>query len=116
MAVPQGSLIRFLTYRLPFELSNQIFNEYETRMKEIVWYLEHARRFAILKNEIKSIELLLAVSIFHKRVISNLDSAANFFDRVTKASEAETVKIGSYNMTGKGKNKILSVVINFNRI
>jgi hypothetical protein len=116
MAENESSLIRFLTYKLSYDLANQIYKEYEARMKEVKWRLENTRRFASLQNNKRTIELLLAASIFHKRVISNLDSATKFFSKVTKNSEAETLGIGKFTMTGLERNRILGAVINFNKI
>ncbi|ESU18997.1 hypothetical protein FCR2A7T_24090 [Flavobacterium cauense R2A-7] len=59
---------------------------------------------------------MLALSVFHKRVIANLDGAVKFYGTVTKSSEAEIIKIGSYDLTNEEKNKILAVVMSYNKL
>jgi hypothetical protein len=116
MPVHEHALIRYLTYRLPYNIANQLFKEYEDRMKEIDWLLENSRQFIDLRENKSTIELLLAISIFHKRIISNLDSASKFYSLVTKNSEAESVRIGRYDLTGLERNKLLATILNFNQI
>ena len=50
------------------------------------------------------------MSIFHKRVIANLDGAVKFYGTVSRNSEADTIKIGNYNLNGEERNQILAVV------
>src|SRR5690606_38159651 len=59
---------------------------------------------------------LLSLSIFHRRVITNLDGAVKFYGTVTKNGKTDTLRIGSYDLTSEEKNKILAVVINYNRL
>lgn len=116
MAKQQSPIINTLTYQLPFDLANQIYREYEDRMKEIAFTLENGIRFRHLRNDMVTIEALLAMSIFHKRVISNLDAAIKFHHRVTSQSQAEAIRMGSYLLNGDERNKILGVVMNFNQL
>lgn len=109
-------IINILTYSLPFELTNQIYNEFQSRFKEAKYLIENYKTYKVLESDTKTVELLLSLSIFHKRVISNLDAAVKFYGTVTSHSEAETIKIGSYDLTGDEKNKILAVVMSYNKL
>jgi hypothetical protein len=109
-------IINILTYKLPFDLSNQIFNEYQNRLKEATVLIETYKTYKTLKENVKTVELFLALSIFHRRVITNLDGAVKFYGLVTKKGQTDTIKIGSYDLTGDEKNKILAVVINYNKL
>ena len=109
-------IINILTYKLPYKLANQIYNEYQNRFREANYLIDNIKRYKELKNNKKTVELLLALSIFHKRVITNLDAAVKFYGTVTKYSTAQTIKIGSYDLTGKEKNNILAVVMNYNQL
>jgi hypothetical protein len=109
-------IINILTYSLPFELTNQIYNEFQSRFKEAKYLIENYERYKVLQNDTKTVELLLSLSIFHKRVISNLDAAVKFYGTVTSHSDAETIKMGSYDLTGDEKNKILAVVMSYNKL
>jgi hypothetical protein len=109
-------IINILTYKLPFELANQIYNEFQNRVKEASFLIENYKTYKPLKNNLKTVELFLSLSIFHRRVITNLDGAVKFYGTVTKSGTTDTIRIGSYNLTGEEKNKILAVVINYNKL
>ncbi len=110
----KSPIINILTYQLPYELTNQIYNEFQNRLKEANFLIENYKTYKPLQNNIKSIELFLALSIFHRRVITNLDGAIKFYGTVTKKGDTETIRIGNYNLTADEKNKILAVVLNYN--
>lgn len=109
-------IINILTYKLPFDISNQIYNEYQSRIREALYLIENYKTYRVLEKDIKTVELLLALSIFYKRIIANFDAAVKFYGTVSKMSNADTIKIGSYNLTGNEKNKLLAVVLNYKRI
>jgi len=109
-------IINILTYHLPFELTNQIYNEYQSRLKEANYLIENYKTYKPLKDNIKTVELFLSLSIFHRRVITNLDGAVKFYGTVTKNGLTDTIKIGNYNLTGEERNMILAVVMNYNQL
>lgn len=109
-------IINILTYHLPFELTNQIYNEYQSRLKEANYLIENFKTYKPLKDNIKTVELFLSLSIFHRRVITNLDGAVKFYSTVTKNGLTDTIKIGNYNLTREERNLILAVVMNYNQL
>ncbi|QVY66883.1 hypothetical protein [Polaribacter sp. Q13] len=109
-------IINIFTYGLPYKLANQIYKEYESRLREAVFIITESKRYEILKDSMKTVELLLALSIFDKRVISNLQAGVKFYSTVSSYSESETIQIGAYKLTGDEKNKLLGVIINYNNI
>jgi len=109
-------MINILTYQLPYKLTNQIYNEYQSRLKEASYLIENYITYSALKQDIKTVELFLSLSIFHKRVITILDGAVKFYGTVTKKGQTDTIQIGGYKMTGDEKNKILAVVMNYNQL
>lgn len=109
-------IINILTYQLPYNLANQIYNEFQNRVKEANYLIENYKTYKPLKDSSKTIELLLSLSIFHRRVITNLDGAVKFYGTVTKKGKTDTIRIGSYDLTLEEKNKILAVVINYNHL
>jgi len=109
-------IINILTYGLPFKLANQIYNEYQSRLRESKYIIDLSDRYKPLSEYIETVEILLALTIFQKRVISNLDAAVKFYGTVNKYSKVDTIKIGSYNFTGDEKNKILGLTINYNKL
>lgn len=112
----ESSIINILTYKLPFKLASQIYNEYQNRLQEAKLLIGTYKTYKSLQNDLKTIELFLSLSIFHRRVITNLDGAVKFYGTVTKNGETDTVRIGNYNLNGDEKNKILAVVLNYNAL
>jgi hypothetical protein len=102
--------------RLPREISNPMYNEYYNRLKEINFILENRDAYKHLLQYKKTIELILSLSIFYKRVIANMDAATKFAGTVFSNSPAVAIKIGSYNLTGSEKNRIIAVVMNYNSL
>lgn len=109
-------IINIFTYGLPQKLAKQIFNEYQSRLSESKFLIEKYNYYLPLLDHIKTLELLLAMSIFYKRVVTNLDSAIKFHSAVNRYSGSEVIQIGSYDFTGEEKNKLLGLIINFNNI
>jgi hypothetical protein len=109
-------IINILTYGLPYKLANQIYNEYQERTKDAKYIIGISERYFKLKDSINTVELLLALSIFHKRVISNLDGAVKFYKTIGEYSESEIIAIGSYDLTFEEKNKILALLINYRKL
>ncbi|RXJ51220.1 hypothetical protein [Gelidibacter gilvus] len=109
-------IINILTYNLPYKLARQIYNEYQSRLREANYIINEVNRYKDLQEHIQTVELLLALSIFHKRVIANLDGAVKFYGTVTNQSEAVAISIGSYDLTNDEKNKILGLLINYRNL
>lgn len=114
--VKESPIINVLTYRLPYELTNQIYNEFQSRLREANILIEKYHIYSVLKNDIKTVELILSLSIFHRRVIANLDAAVKFYGTVCRKSKANTIVIGTYKLTGEEKNKLLAVVMSYNQL
>lgn len=106
-------VINIFTYGLPFKLANQIYKEFQDRVKEADFLVENSNRFKFLSDYNETLEILIALSIFHKRVISNLDGAVKFYGKVNSISKADTISMGSYDLTFEEKNKILALLINY---
>lgn len=109
-------IINIFTYGLPYELTHQIYNEFQERMREALYLMNNTNRYQSLKKNYKTVELLLALSIFYKRVIANLDAAVKFHGNVQRLSQADTIRIGNYELTTVEKNKILGLLINYKNI
>jgi hypothetical protein len=109
-------IINIFTYGLPYKLANQIYKEFQDRLKEVHFLIENSIRFKSLVDYKETVELLLALSIFHKRVVSNLDGAVKFYGTVNKYSQADTISMGSYDLTVEEKNKILGLLINYREL
>lgn len=82
-------------------------------MREANFLIDNYEYYNTLKQEKKVVDIMIALSIFHKRVISCLDGADKFYGTITKNSEARTIRIGTYSFTGQERNNILGVLINY---
>src|SRR5688572_22306153 len=100
----QYPLINILTSKLPRDLTVPIYKEYEDRLKEANYIIRISEKYGVLKEHKKLVEILLSVSIFHKRVIANLDGAVKFYGTVNRLSQADVISIGRYEFTGEEKN------------
>ena len=109
-------VINILTYKLPFKLSNQIYNEYQSRLREAQYLIENYKTYKKLQDDIKVVELVLSLSVFHKRIIMNLDAAVKFHGTVSRKSQADTITMGDYKLTVREKNKLLGVVMNYHQL
>merc|ERR1712146_338120 len=90
--------------------------EYQNRRREALFLVQNANSFKDFHEDLETIELLLAMSIFYKRVIANLQGAVNFHSLVNKYSGSEVVQLGSYRLNGEEKNMMLGVIMDFNSI
>ncbi len=69
-----------------------------------------------LQGDLDSISLILALSIFYKRIISNFDAATKFTNRVFKYSEAVSVQLGTYELTTGERNKMTRVILQYQEL
>lgn len=109
-------IINILTYHLPYDLTNQIYNEFQNRFNEATFLINKYKSYKVLQDDFKTVELLLSLSIFHKRVIASLDAAVQFHKTVITKSQADTIGIGSYDLTVFEKNKLLAVTMSYNQL
>lgn len=110
------SIISIFTYRLPKELAIPIFSEFENRKNEASRIISGYPRYSALLDSLETVELLLALSIFYKRVLCNLDAAVKFRGMVANNSATEIVRIGSYKLSYDEANKLQSLSISYRKI
>ena len=70
-------MIEFFCFKIPRDVSKPMYAEYSSRITEVKYLMEY-KAYSSLKKNTGLIELLLSMSIFYKRVITNLDSATKF--------------------------------------
>lgn len=110
-------MIEKFTNDLPYKLSDQITIEYNKRLSDIK-YLTSGKfdYYTPLRQHLEAVQLLLAFSIFYKRVVTNFESANKFTTRVMSNSTATAVQLGTYELTQKEIFKIDKVVIEFRQL
>jgi hypothetical protein len=110
------NMIGVLTRRLPFDLANQLYNEFDSRLKEAHYFIENFSYYKSLQRDLRVVEMILALSIFHKRVITNLDAVIKFQGTVQRNSSASEIMIGSYTLDRIQKNKLLGILIEYRKL
>lgn len=112
----KSPIINIITYGLPYKLANQIYKEHANRLAEAKYIIALPNKYQALQRDLKTVDMLLALSIFHKRVIACLDGADKFYGTLTRISEAKTIVMGAYEFTGDERNKILGLLINYRQM
>lgn len=116
MANDPVPIINIMTYRLPRELSRPIYTEFQSRFSEAKRIIERYLKYQLLQDDLDLVELLLAMSIFHNRILVNLDAATKFYGLVMKSNRADGVKIGSYILNKQEVTLIQGILINNRKI
>lgn len=109
-------MITLFTKHLPFDLQKKLISEYKQRKKEVVYLIKNYDYEGVSLQDLKTIEFLLALSVFYRRVIANIDSASSFTNFVFDNSEASVIKIGGYDLDQDEKRKIAAIIIKFRSI
>lgn len=115
----EGELINILCYRLPGDISQSVYNEFDARWKEIesIWE-DPLNQYKMLMAHKQTVRKLLAISTFYRRVLSGFDGARDFFTTIDKsdAQKEIPIAIGKYRLNRKEYNKLLGIQIAFDNI
>jgi len=110
-------MIELFAKNLPREILFQLTSEFNNKMKETRYLLgKYNYSQLTVDKDLNLIEFLLALSIFYRRVVANIDAAAGFSKNVFNISSAEAIKIGGYNLTIKEKDRMTAMVYKFHAI
>lgn len=115
------TIIRILCKKLPGDLSNAVYNEYVGRWEDIEKIWEYSQKgFKTLQGYETTIQHLLAISTFYRRVLSGFDGARDFYKTVSKSLNARTlspkISIGKYKLDQTAFNKLLGIQIEFGKL
>lgn len=110
-------MIKTFTKDLPYRLSEQLMIEHKKRLSDVIFFISgQFEYYSKLKEDLRSIELLLALSIFHKRVLTNFESATKFSSKIVLNSDAESIQLGTYELTSKEIFKLNRTVVTFRQL
>lgn len=112
----ESPIINNLTAGLDGKLARQIYNEYQDRLRQIRFLVFERDSFSSLRDEMKTVEILLALSIFNKRVIANFDAAIKFQSTVAETGETSTVRMGRFDLDDAERRRLLSVVAAYRKL
>lgn len=113
-----SELINILCYKLPGDVSRAVHNEYEGRWSEIKHIWEYPQnRYKLLESYPTTVQHLLAMSTFYRRVLSSMDGACDFYKTVSRGATSErSIAIGSYRLDKAEYNKMLNIRITFRKL
>ncbi|RZK39897.1 MAG: hypothetical protein EOO90_17125 [Pedobacter sp.] len=110
-------MIHLFIENLPYKLTEQMTYEYNSRINDVNFFVSgNYDYYAHLKKDIETIQLLLALSIFYKRVLTNFDSATKFTGRILNKSDADSIKLGTYNLSAIEISKMNRTIITFEKL
>ncbi len=110
-------MIRIFCKGLPFELSRVLFTEYKSRKGEIDYQISHDRAFyeRYIEN-IDTVYLILAMSIYYKRVVAQLDAISTFQNNLRDRWKIGIVRIGDTLLTSEDEMSLSAYSGDFHRI
>lgn len=115
-----SELINILCYKLSGDVSRAVHNEYENRWREIKHIWDYPRnRFKVLEDYSKTVQHLLAMSTFYRRVLSGIDGACDFYKTISKnasGNREHSITIGKYRLNKEEYNKMLAIKITFREL
>lgn len=110
-------MIQLFTEALPYKISEQMLFEYNRRLADVNHFLNgDYSYYSSLKEDKDTIKLLLAISLFYKRILTNFESATKFTSRVIFNSEAKSVQIGTYDLSKKEIFRLKKTILTFNEL
>lgn len=114
----KNSLINIFASKLPASITKPICREYDWRKTEIrrVWDGGY-ERYQVLASYESTIDALLALSIFYRHVVVNLDGASNFYVKINKGLDKEMpIKIGKFEFNEEERRRLMAVHIQLGKI
>lgn len=110
-------MIETFVSQLPYQLGQQLNVEFENRLSEIKYLTSGKFHFyTVLGEQIKVVETLLAMSIFYKRVVTNLDSATKFSSRLFRTEKCDAVLIGGDVLDAEENRAIFRLILSFREL
>lgn len=116
----QPPIINILTYELPGNITRTIYLEYNSRRRELdrIW-ANPDNNYRVLQDYVSTVEALLAISIFYRHVMGQLQGAVSFYKSVNKMCSMKkecAIKVGGMVLDNKQQRHLLSAVIKFDQI
>lgn len=114
----KNSLINIFTSKLPASITRPLCREYDWRKTEIVRVWENGYdKYKVLEDYEGTVDALLALSLFYRHVIVNLDGAAEFYVKINRGLDKEMpIKIGKFTFNIEERRRIQAVHIQITNI
>ena len=112
-------LLNILTTGLSGAVTRPIYQEYNSRRNELDWiWAKEENKYQMLQSHVKTVEALLAISLFYRYVMGFMQGATSFYKSVNQhCLDGEcAISIGKGVLDKKQQNHLLAAVIKFNQI
>ena len=106
-------MIKLFCKGLPWNLSQLLYAEYQNRLKEFRFLLENFPNKYRWIEDHEPVELILAMSIFYRRVIAQFDAAKDFTVSLLKRSECVGVSFGQFTLDENQADSLSKIVNGF---
>ncbi|MDL2302797.1 hypothetical protein [Dysgonomonas sp. 520] len=110
-------MISIFTKHLPYKVGEQLKIEYDKRVSDIKNLTsDKYQTYTNMKEYLDVIYLLLAMSIFYRRILANFDAANKFTHRILSKSDATSIVLGTIELSEKEILQLNSVVYRYKKI
>lgn len=110
-------MIEIFTKHLPYKIGEQLKIEYNKRVSDVKNLTSGKYQpYTHMKEYLDTIYLLLAMSIFYRRVLANFDAANKFTRRILSKSNATSIVIGTTELAEKEILQLNSVVYRYKKM
>lgn len=108
-------MIKLFCKGLPRNLSNSLFNEYNNLEKELKFLINtYYNRYKWTQDiNFEYFQIFLALSVFYRRVIAQLDSAVDFSRRFLFSDDIKGFRMGNYLFTDSESQKLKVLITDF---
>lgn len=113
-------LINILTSGLPGNVVRPLYQEYNSRRREIdrIW-AKPDNNYRMLQDYDATVEALLAISLFYRHILGHLHGATSFYKFVNANNRNDiecSIKVGNTVLDSKQQRHLLAAVIQFDKI
>lgn len=113
-------LINILTSGLPGNVVRPLYQEYNSRRREIdrIW-ANLDNNYRMLQDYIATIETLLAISLFYRHILGHIHGATSFYKSVNPSNRKGiecSIKVGNTVLDSQQQRHLLAAVIQFDKI
>ncbi len=104
-------MIKLFCKGLPYKISKQLYSEFDIRKKDAYYLMKNIEKYKTLRPDSDLVELIIAMSIFYKRVISNLESFSTFSDNIFLLNkECKVINIGKYFHSKTNNSELKNII------
>lgn len=116
MPTRKSPIINIITSQLPGQLVVPMYQDFTRRFDEAKRMINRYDFYQPIRQNIDTVEYLLALSVFYNHVIANLDGAEKFHGTVTQNRNVDGISIGSYILNNREVLEIRRIIISYEQL